>query len=149
MSTSTAIMKKLREIAPSIHFEAEYSVDVHAKWDGDGPDPIDEGMNAYYVDVFARAVVGGKSLTGQSSLGGVYEFPNKHDPDIGGYLPQMLEEAVNDLRSILALTLVTDERSPNPVNPPSSLFKECEKAQAFLKTTLHARYRQQTRGLYR
>ncbi len=129
-TTPSAIFKRLKQIAPSIHFDVKYELDPSFVWDGDGPDPRDEGYDAYDVDVSASAVVDGHMVHGIESLGGTYDRPGKHDPDIGGYLPQMLEEAVMDLRK---------------KRLPASLAKEAKEAQAFLKTTLKTRYSQQRR----
>jgi hypothetical protein len=97
------ILETLKTVAPNIHFSVEYTLDPNYVWDGDGPDPADEGYAPFDVDVVARAIEGGKLLEGTASLGGVYEtlgkynLPENPDKDIFGYLIQMLEEAVEEL----------------------------------------------------
>jgi hypothetical protein len=100
MSTVAAvILANLKKIAPDISFKTTWTPDPNFRWDGDGPDPAEEGYQAYDVDVFARAIVNGEIVEGRNSLGGSYSTPGEHDPDIHGYLPQMLEEATAELQS--------------------------------------------------
>lgn len=98
-TSGAGIFAALRRIAPNIAFSVEHTEDPNYRWDGDGPDPAEDGYVAYDVDVFARAIEGGEIVEGQDSLGGVYEIPGEFDPDIGGYLPQMLAGAIDELKS--------------------------------------------------
>jgi hypothetical protein len=91
------IFQKLRKLAPSIAFDVEHTHDPNFVWDGDGPDPSEENYLPYDVDVYARTIENGEILEGQRSMGGVYEIPEKIDLGIGGYLPQMLKEAIDEL----------------------------------------------------
>src|SRR5262245_24213466 len=100
MSTSaSAILANLKKLCPNISFKTTWTPDPSFRWDGDGPDPVEEGYQAYDVDVYATVIVRGDTTEGRQSLGGSYSQPGHHDPDIHGYLPQMLEEALNDLRT--------------------------------------------------
>lgn len=54
------------------------------------------------ADVYARAILRGKMVEGRASLGACWEVPGDFDSDIGGYLPQMLEEAACDLLGAVA-----------------------------------------------
>jgi len=130
-TTPAAIFKKLHQIAPAIVFNVAHTLDPHFRWDGDGPDPREDGYEAYDVDVTARAVVDGKMREGRNSLGGTYDRPGKYDPDIGGYLPQMLEEAVDELR--------------NSGRLPAPLAKQAESARKYLKDVMRVRYDEQRR----
>ena len=91
------IFNDLRRIAPNLSFSTHWQEDPSYVWDGDGPDPADDGMVAYDVRVVARAIVDGVLAEGRQSLGGAYDYPDKRDPDVHGYLPQMLEEAAQEL----------------------------------------------------
>lgn len=91
------IAADLRKIAPSISFSVELSEDHNYRWDGDGPDPAEDGYVPYDVDVTAKAIVDGDEIVGRASLGGHYQKPGEPDPEIGGYLPQMLQEAADEL----------------------------------------------------
>jgi hypothetical protein len=90
------ILEDLKKLAPSVSFSVEHTHDPNFRWNGDGPDPEDEGFQAYDVDVYARAM-DGETIEGRASLGGTYEKEGEFDSDIGGYLPQMLEEAAREL----------------------------------------------------
>ncbi len=106
------IKNTLKKIAPSIAFVVKWIPDNNFVWDGDGPDPADEGYMAYDVDVSAMAVINGERLWGVNSLGGVYTKPDEQDPDIGGYLIQMLDEALADLQlKKLSATLRAETRA--------------------------------------
>jgi hypothetical protein len=124
-TTPAAIFKKLAQIAPSIHFDVKYDRDPHFRWDGDGPDLREEGFEAYDVTVSAHTIVGGSSRVGTQYLSGHYDIPGRHDRDLGGYLPQMLEEAVDELRK---------KRLPEPV------ATQARNAQEYLRQVFKTRY---------
>jgi hypothetical protein len=91
------LLEKLKKIAPAIVFEVAHTRDPDFRWDGDGPDPVDDGFDAYDVDFSAKTIQFGELIEGVASLGGVYERPGEIDPDVGGYLTQKLQEAAEDL----------------------------------------------------
>lgn len=111
------LLRKMKEVAPHIHFSVEFTPDPYFRWDGDGPDPAEEGYQAYDVDFFARAITKGNIVEGQASLGGHYAKPGEFDMDVSGYLPQKLEEAAAELRRYVS----------------GSLLKETKAAMEFLK----------------
>jgi hypothetical protein len=120
------IYATLRKIAPNIRFSAEWNQDESFVWDGNpDDDPTEFGYVAHDVDVTARAIVYGDDVEGRQSLGGVYDKPYEKDPDIHGYLPQMLEEAAADLER-----QVTGEWK-----------KQLQAARKYLKEVLRGRYR--------
>lgn len=82
---------------PDVAIEVTRSADVNFIWDGDGTDPVEEGFYAYDVAVTAFAIRNGKMLTGSAYLGGCYLKPDEPIAEVHGYLPQMVEEATNDL----------------------------------------------------
>ena len=92
------LCQQLKAIAPSVVFQVKHTKDPNCIWDGDKSfDPDEEGFEAYDVDVKANAIVAGEFVTGTASLGGTWEKPDEIDPYIGGYLPQMLQEAAEEL----------------------------------------------------
>jgi hypothetical protein len=136
MSESTApskIFAKLRSIAPSILFQVKWEEDRYFRWDGDGPDPRERGYDPHDVDVSATAIVKGQEVQGEASLGGVYDKPDKKDPDIHGYLPQMLEEAASKLSDSLP-------------GGSGRLIDEVQAACEYLKRVLKLRYQAQRKG---
>ena len=117
-----ALKKALNKAAPHIAFEVSYEEDPNFTWDGDGPDPANEGFAAYNVKVQALTIIKGSPVEGNNYLGGTYvkyreRGPVNPDPDIGGYLPQMLDEALLDLVKTARI-------------PPAWLKKEAKAAQA-------------------
>lgn len=87
----------LKKVAPNIAITTEWEEDPHFVWDGDGPDPAEDGFIAHNVDVFARAIVGGETVEGRASLGGTYARSGEQDPDVSGYFAQMVAEALDEL----------------------------------------------------
>jgi hypothetical protein len=129
--TPREVFAGLRKVAPSISFAVSWTEDPHYHWDGDGPDPGYDGFVAYDVDVYARAILGGKMVEGRQSLGGVYERPEHYpdyDPDIHGYLVQMLEEALEDLQKGMR----------------GAQHQQVRKAREYLKRVLKHNYEAQT-----
>ena|SRR5688572_16656156 len=92
------IMERLREIAPNVAFSVSRESDPYFSWDGEGPDPRDEGFEPCNVTVTAKAIVNGRTVEGHDYLGGSYFKPDEKCGDVHGYLPQMLLEASEDLR---------------------------------------------------
>lgn len=128
---------KLAKLAPNISFSVEYTLDPHFQWDGDGPDPRDDGFEPFDVDVFARAIVAGETLEGRNSLGGCYEKPGEWEPDIGGYLPQMLDEAIDEL--------ALDRQRTFPKTFPKSIATQARAAKKYLSDYMHRSYVAQQR----
>lgn len=91
----------LAAIAPSIAIETIWSHDEDAEWDIEDPSLDPDDFQAWQSEVRASAIVSGKLLSGSAYLGGTWErfgdHPSKSNPDISGYFPQMLDEALADL----------------------------------------------------
>lgn len=132
MTKHSGLIKKLAKVAPSIHFSVVWEPDHNFRWDGDGPDPTERGYQAYDVAVYARAVVGGEHLEGVNYLGGSYSKPGKHDPNVHGYLNQMLDEALDELG--------------RKVRVGNEISLEIVKAQALLKREREKAYARQMKG---
>lgn len=96
--TADEICKKLKEIAPTVAFSVSRRKDPYFLWGGDGPDPEEDGLFACDVTVTAATIIDGMIIEASSYLGGSYFADDQPTGDIGGYLPQMLEEAAADLR---------------------------------------------------
>lgn len=127
-----AIFRNLALVAPSISFEVNRTEDPYFVWDGDGPDPREEGYIPYDYDVYARAIIGGKLFEGRQSLGGSYGSPDDEDGDrdIHGYLPQMIDEALDEL---------SEEVGRKPIR------KEIKAAQKYMEGIMEKRYGRESR----
>src|SRR5262245_45607761 len=141
-TTPNAILKKLEKIAPDIDFVVNWEEDAHFVWDGDGPDPRDEGYIPHDVDVIARVVLGGEEKKGTQSLGGVYDKPGEEAPDIHGYLPQMLDEAITDL---VENGIVAGPREWTPRQDVREIVRQAKAAGEYLDEVMHVRYEAQMR----
>lgn len=104
-TTAPAIFRELRRISPDIAFAINWQEDPHFEWDGDGPDPRDEGFVPYDADVTAKTIIHGEEYEGKDSLGGVYDLPGEKDLDVHGYLPGMLHSALKELLGDLPDTM--------------------------------------------
>ena len=93
----------LRLSRPDIAVTVTRKADSYFSWDGDGDDPRNEGFEPCDVYVKAFAIKSGTLLEGSACLGGSYYRPDEFTGDIHGYLPQMLEEAIEELDKAIAL----------------------------------------------
>lgn len=78
-------------------FSVSRTVDENYRWDGDGPDPVEEGFDPCDVDVSAKCIIGGQEIEANTYLGGSYFKQDEPCDDVHGYLPQMLEESTEEL----------------------------------------------------
>lgn len=92
----------LVNLAPSIVFSATKTEDHSYVWDGDGPDPIEQGFSPYTVCVSAETIWRGVRVSGSAYLGGCYYADDEEVGDVNGYLNSMLEEAATNLLRRLA-----------------------------------------------
>lgn len=105
------LLTGLRQVSPSIAFSVTREVDYSYEWDGNGPDPIEEGLAPYDVTVSAAVIIHGEVVTGEEYLGGCYYGPDEPCGDVNGYLHQMLVGALDDLRSIVGdIPAIADAR---------------------------------------
>ena len=96
------IISQLATIAPMVAIEVEWSEDTDARWEGSWTKGEDRnGWKAWQSDVKATVIQNGKILTGTGSLGGTWEkfgeHPSDTNPDISGYFPQKLLEALQEI----------------------------------------------------
>ena len=109
--TPKGILSALRRIAPDVLIETRWEVDPYFIWDGDGPDPVEQGYEPYDVDVSAIVVTEeNETILGHDTLGGGYERPGVGDPNIHGYFPQMLHTALDELHLELTGKKVSGSR---------------------------------------
>lgn len=92
----------LKRLAPSVIFSVSAEIDPCYRWDGDGPDPVENGFDAYDITVKALTIDCGTIREGEAYLGGSYFEPDEPTGEIHGYLLQMLEEAAEELQKELA-----------------------------------------------
>lgn len=96
------LIQALKLSRPDIAISVTRSRDESFRWDGDGPDPEDEGYVAYDIDVTAITIRSGEILEGRDSLGGSYWSPDDPIGEVGGYLQDMVETAVEELDQAIA-----------------------------------------------
>jgi hypothetical protein len=96
-----SLVSTLAELAPQVAIETTRERDHDTRWDGDGPSPSRRGLKAYNTTVAVRAISGGKLIEAEAHLGGSWLRHGRQDPDVSGYFPQMLEEALHELRDQL------------------------------------------------
>ena len=95
-------IEALRLTRPDVAITVSRESDGFFVWDGDGPDPTEDGYDAYDVDVVACTIRNGALVEGRASLGGCYFLPDEPLADVHGYLPQMVDEAVAEMDAELA-----------------------------------------------
>ena len=129
--SAATVLAKLAKIAPSVSFKTTWEPDQDAKWDVEDPSLDANDFQAWQSDVCASVIAGGKLHEGHAYLGGTWEKfgddPAKSNPDISGYLLQMLDEAAEELRASLSET-------------DSPVLTELERARTYLSDTMQARY---------
>lgn len=86
---------------PDVAVTVSRELDSYYSWDGDGPDPRDEGFSPYTVTVTVTTIRNGRIYIGESALGGSYFKPDEPMEDVHGYLPDMIAEAIADLDTLL------------------------------------------------
>lgn len=94
---------------PDIVITVEREVDSLFEWDGDGPDPTEDGFIAYDVDVRATTIYDGEFIMGSTSLGGSYYRYEDPIGDVHGYLDQMIDEAIKEMDRKLAIAKLLEE----------------------------------------
>jgi hypothetical protein len=98
------IFDKLRQLAPSLSVQVIWTHDDYSRFAEvrhcckGGPSK----WQAWNSEVRATIIDDGHIISGKSYLGGTWERANRHpsksNPNISGYLPQMVEEALQELR---------------------------------------------------
>lgn len=101
MKTETRIIAELQATRPDVVITVTREIDPYCVWDGDAPDPTDDGFEPYTVSVRATTVRNGRFFEGESTLGSSWYRPEEPINDIHGYFRQMLDEALAELDSVL------------------------------------------------
>lgn len=96
--TFNDIYTELKRLAPNVCFGTSKSLDDMTTWDGEPENNPSDTMSPYNIDVYAKTIIGGVEVEGTSSMGGTWMEPDEEIGDIGGYLPQMLEDAAANLK---------------------------------------------------
>lgn len=137
MHAKAEILKRLATIAPSIAIKTDWTHDPDSRWSDISqcfdPDEDPDGWEPWNSEITASAIHGGKLATGSAYLGGTWERfgdnPEESNPDISGYAPQMIEEALSEL-----LQEVSDNQR---------IREECEAAIAYVKEWMRKDYERQ------
>jgi len=129
--TAQNLLNQLKRSSPSLAFSVSRERDENFCWDGDGPDPIDEGFEPCDVTVTASSIVKGSLREGTNFLGGSYFKLDEPCDDVHGYLPQMLDAALDDLTHSL------------PIDAPAGLFQEILAAHELITSELRKRWEAQ------
>jgi hypothetical protein len=102
---ASELLATLARLASSISIETIWEHDndcgpISKDCDGFTSEDDDE-WQAWQSEVKASAIVCGKLVSGSAYLGATWErvgdHPSRSNPEISGYLPQMIEEALHDL----------------------------------------------------
>ncbi len=93
----SVLFKELKRLAPSVAYTTEVAVDHDFVWDGDGPDPVEKGFQAYDAWVHATKIVEGEAVEESVCLGGVYMKSPNESPDFHGYLTSMLKDVTDQM----------------------------------------------------
>jgi len=138
MKTHAEILALAASLAPSIAIETIWEHDDDASFTEHGmtepggcfhgEEPDD--WQAWQSEVKVTAIVGGKLITGSDYLGGTWhkygEDPQAVNPDISGYFPQMLSEALLELTREI-------QHGPCPFPLTETLLMQIESLQLAIK----------------
>jgi hypothetical protein len=133
--TTEQVYAKLKELAPSVHFTASREFDDDEVWDGDGPDPVEDGFMPYTVEIEATTIIGGEAIEASAYLGSSYMKDDEEIDDMHGYLPQKLEEAAEDL-----LKQIEEKFKGKRTH---GVITQLDAVLAFLTQLMHDRYHEQ------
>jgi len=102
-------LEKTRHFRPDLAITVEWEYDRHFSWDGDmeNPklDPVDP-LSPHNVILTASIIRQGVLVQNNVSLGGCYApLGGPYDEEINGYLPQLIDEALQCLDLKLKETL--------------------------------------------
>lgn len=135
---TTLLLERLAAVAPQIAIETIWQYDHDEPWEGDwtkGEDQAD--WQCWQSEVRASAICAGQLIEGSAHLGGTWEkygdCPSRTNPDISGYLPQMIDEALDELKL----------QCPKAGNTS----RQITKAISLLKTEMRERYEAQRKEM--
>jgi len=98
------LLNKLVEYCPNIAVTVkwEHDPDAESDWGAEWTKGLRRSAwQPWQSDVCVTIIAGGKLLEGHAYMNGTWEkakiHPSKSNPDISGYLPQMVEEALDEI----------------------------------------------------
>lgn len=98
-------LTELKTIAPHIAIEIVWEPDQDATWDIEDPEMKEEDYEAWQSTVRASVIAHGELVSGEEHLCSTWEKygdkPAESNPDISGYLPQMIQGALRELGEIV------------------------------------------------
>lgn len=89
--------EKLKTEFPEIYIFTLWQHDPFYEWNGDGPNPQDEGCLPHNITVCAVKISNGEKLTGFAYLGGCYKLPDEENEEVDGYFEALAREAISNL----------------------------------------------------
>lgn len=98
MRNGRQMIEALKTERPDVVISITRSRDELTPWQG--PEPSEDGYTCYVWDVVARTIRHGEMIEGRASLSGSwYRDDDTSDTaqEIGGYLPQMIDQALEEL----------------------------------------------------
>lgn len=101
------LLESMRDIAPHVRIEIIKELDPFFEWDGDSPDPALSGLVCYQVEIKAICITQGFMEEHSAYLGGCYDKPGAYCPDIHGYLPQLIDDALEGLAKLAPISADT------------------------------------------
>lgn len=99
------LVSELITVAPHLHIKCTRERDEYFRWDGDGPDPEEDGFEPCTVKVTASYIADGQLFSDDDYLGGSYFKPGEHTGDVHGYFSGMVQECVQRIHDEIALQL--------------------------------------------
>ncbi len=101
--SASELIALVASVAPMIAIQTIWERDEDARWDIEDDTLDADDFTAWQSEVRATVIVAGRMVHGSAYMGGTWEkfgdAPSKSNPDIGGYFPQMLVEALRELRT--------------------------------------------------
>lgn len=119
----------VRRIAPALSVRVTMEHDHYERWDGDGPAPDPDIYQPQNVTVAVSAIYTGRTHTGTAHLGGHYTEYGEPAGMVSGYLPQMIQDAAEELASYTEL--------------PADTAKQLEELDTFLTAYMRQEYDRQ------
>lgn len=144
-TTLYRVQAGIKKIAPGVNIRTIWTEDPHFRWDGDGPDPVEEGYVAHNVSVIAEVELDdGTIVVGDDHLGGSYEKPGVEDPLVHGYYYDMLSDALRELyEQLTGKKFAVSRKDWDPMEPPASdgsIPRQVGDAITFLEASAKAIY---------
>ena len=93
-------LEQTRHFRPDVAITVSWEYDPSFAWDGDGDDPVnfDQPLYPHNVTVTASVIRRGVLIQDSVYLGGCYApLDGPYDEEIDGYLPQLIDDALQCL----------------------------------------------------